>query len=481
MVKYLFGLILSLLFASSIKAQESSYNVKIDSVNSLLSNSENSNFTYQERLNFAELASQLAEEIAIDSLILKCDLNLSYAYLNVDDYVSFKRNSYKNLNLATKLKDTLTLARANNNLGWYYHEDIKYDSAYNYYYRAVNFYNKLGLYRNEGEVLLNMGNIQQSVKDYVGSEANAVRAIQLIQSLPETENNLDTLWSLHNLIGLISLDLGLFDKSIEYHRKGLEYSNRMTENYIYDLYTSVNIALVYAEMNDYDEAIKIYEELLKDPRLYKEETEIYAYVLNNLAYVRFKNKDKDAIELREMFHEAIRVSDSLFDEERIMAISNNYAEFLESVNQKDSAYYYANKAYELGESSMSNDIVLESLSIMSKVSEGNNGAQFLNKYIKLSDSLISNERSFRNKFARIEFETDQIIAENQQISRERLIFLLSSVGLLVTLILLYVIITQRIKNKQLEFNKVQQEANEEIYNLMLAQQDKIDEAFSNNS
>jgi len=93
----------------------------------------------------------------------------------------------------------------------------------------------------------------------------------------------------------------------------------------------------------------------------------------------------------------------------------------------------------------------------------------------LSDSLLRNERQARDKFTRIEFETDQIIAEKEQISKERLIFLLSSIGLLIAAILIYIIISQRAKNKQLRFNQLQQEANEEIYNLMLAQQNKIEE------
>jgi signal transduction histidine kinase len=42
--------------------------------------------------------------------------------------------------------------------------------------------------------------------------------------------------------------------------------------------------------------------------------------------------------------------------------------------------------------------------------------------------------------------------------------------------LLYIIITQRAKNKELKFEREQQETNEEIYNLMLSQQDKVDEA-----
>lgn len=47
---------------------------------------------------------------------------------------------------------------------------------------------------------------------------------------------------------------------------------------------------------------------------------------------------------------------------------------------------------------------------------------------------------------------------------------------MVTSILIYIIIAQRNKNKALRFAQVQQATNEEIYNLMLSQQEKIDSA-----
>ena len=54
--------------------------------------------------------------------------------------------------------------------------------------------------------------------------------------------------------------------------------------------------------------------------------------------------------------------------------------------------------------------------------------------------------------------------------------LISFSRLLISALLIYIIITQRSKNKELRFVQKQQEANEEIYNLMLSQQEKIEEA-----
>ena len=176
-----------------------------------------------------------------------------------------------------------------------------------------------------------------------------------------------------------------------------------------------------------------------------------------------------------MFKRAYKIADSIDDSIMMMSSSSNMAEFYFSNSEKDSAFFYAEKAYKISKETNSNDFVSKTLLLMSKIKEGDEGKKYLYEQIKLNDSLLNKERNIRNKFARIEFETDQIEAENKQISRERLIFLLSSIGLLITLILLYIIISQRSKNRKLKFVHQQQEANEEIYNLMLAQQDKIDE------
>lgn len=100
-------------------------------------------------------------------------------------------------------------------------------------------------------------------------------------------------------------------------------------------------------------------------------------------------------------------------------------------------------------------------------------------YIKLNDSLQKQERATRNKLARIEFETDEIISEKETLSNQRKIILIMSLFIISFGFLLYIILYQRSKHKELVFNQQQQEANEEIYMLMLNNQEDIDEVRSN--
>ena len=107
------------------------------------------------------------------------------------------------------------------------------------------------------------------------------------------------------------------------------------------------------------------------------------------------------------------------------------------------------------------------------------GLSYARDYIKLNDSLQKQERATRNKLARIEFETDEIISEKETLSNQRKIILIMSLLIISFGFLLYIILYQRSKHKELVFNQQQQESNEEIYRLMLNNQEDIDEVRSN--
>src|SRR5690606_34538903 len=163
-----------------------------------------------------------------------------------------------------------------------------------------------------------------------------------------------------------------------------------------------------------------------------------------------------------MFSEAYKISDSLQDHYSIMSVSLNASEFYNNQKNKDSALFFVNRAYNIGRETSTNDVILKSILLKAKIEEESKAKIYVLEYVVLSDSLQNKERNIRNKFARIEFETDQIVERNKQMAKERLWLLFLSIGLMLTLLLLYIIVSQRNKNKELKFSQQQQEANEEI-------------------
>lgn len=448
-----------------------------DSINKYRTLSSNEDFDINQRLKFAKEAVNLSFKTEVDSTILLSNRHLSFIYLLMDNYDPFKEINYKSLKLATKLKDTNSLAAVNNNLGYYHVQDAKTDSAYFYYSKALKYFIHLKKLEDEYKVLLNIADIQETEKDYVGSEENAIKAIKIVNSFPKTEHHLDNLWTLNNLIGIISLKLKSYDRAIEYHNKALDYSDEMRYGYYNRLYSTNNLAEVYKAKGDIDKSIELYTKVVSQKDSYiEDDPSFYAIALANLAYTKSLKKENNLANIKTMFYEAKNISDTLDDRLAKTGISIDLARFYNSLKEKDSALFYAERSRKLSKETSNNELLLKSLFILSDLKDGDQGKRHLKRYIKLNDSLLNVERNARNKFARIKYGTDQIEAKNKEISRKNIILIGTLIGLFVTGILVYIILSQRAKNKQLKLVQAQQEANEEIYNLMLGQQDKVDEA-----
>lgn len=467
---------ISSLCIASLSAQEREINDFTDSLNYYRTQAENDKLDLDIRIDNVKKAIVFAKLSKQDTSLLKTKRLLTTLYLQDFAVDSLFTLNHENLKLAKKLNDSVALGYINNVLGWYHGYKGRSDSSYYYYYNASKYFESQNLKQAAAEAFYLMADIQFEERDYIGSENTAINAIKLYEKMPQSELTLDYLWALYNLIAISADELKLFDKAIEYHVKALSFSDKMDDNYLYTLYSNSNIALIYKELKQYDKALKIYQDLFENVDILKQEPNNYALILGDYALLKHLIGDYPVTEIKGMLYEAYKISDSIQNDASIMSVALNASEIYLDEKRLDSALYFSNIAYELGKKTSTNDVVLNALKLKSKIENNDNAVNYLYEYIILSDSLVNKERAIRNKFARIELETDQLELKNQQITRERMWLLILSGGLLITLVLLYVIISQRAKNKELQLVQQQQEANEEIYNLMLSQQDKIEEA-----
>lgn len=471
-----------LLFFLSFKAYAQSYDNKSlnDSIFKLIELSKNPDYTLDEKLSFAEQSSQLALNTKNDSIILLSNRALTSIYFNLEDYDKYKYFNEKNVELSRRLNDTLTMAKSLHNIAQYYYIESSNDSAYFYYSKALKLYDRLGEQQRKATVLLSIADIQETERDYISSEENAVKALKIYLDLPQSEVNLDSQWILNNLLGIISLKLKNYDKSLEYHDKALEISELMENGGYNGLLSINNIAFVYQKKEDFNKALELYSDLKERKGEYDDyDPTFYPLVIDNIAYTKLLAGHEDYDTIKAMFDSAYKISDSLDDDITKLAVSIDLTKFYVKQEDKDLASLYGEKSYDLAKKLSSNDILLESMLLLSKLKTGEEGRNYLYEHIRLSDSLLNVERNVRNKFARIELETEELEAENERISQQKIWLGALSASLLLALALVYVVVTQRAKNKELRFVQDQQKANEEIYNLMLSQQDKVDEARAN--
>lgn len=463
---------LLLLFSSCNKNQENSLvqsKGARDSINSYIKLSEKRDRTPIDRINYAEQALKKSEQSSIDSLYVKAGFNLARIYWSYDDYNKFKEVSQMVRSYSLKEKDSFGIGKSNSYLGNYYMLKGKNDSAYYHFYEATKMLRQIGEERELADALLNMGIIQKNEKDFIVGEITSVEAIPIYSTLKDYEQ----LSSVYNNLGIISNELERYDKAIEYHGKSLDYSIKSGIDDKSQITSLNNLGVVYEGQEEYGKAIEYYRKALSFTSLSNKYPKLHAMLLDNLAHARFLSGDK--MNLPDSYFIPLKIRDSI--EDTVGKIVNNVhiAEYFLAEKDTVAAKEYVTTALTLAETNKSYGDMLTPLSLLSDIDKGKDGLLAAKKYIKISDSLKNAERKIRNQFARIRFETDEIEQKNKEISKQKDLFIAISAVLLMFGIFIYIIRKQQEKNKELKFSKAQQEKNEEIYNLMLSQQRKLEE------
>ncbi len=484
MNKYCLYIICFLSFFN-INAQNDDFDIILDSIQRLRKLSKNESLDLDTRLSHAKLASELSYKTKMDSIILLSNERIAYINLLKNNYGGSIKLNHKNLKLAHKINDSLTEAHINSQLA-YCHSFLgrENDSAYYYYYKSFDLYKKLNEIENAVWMLNNISSIQNDERDYVASEITSIKAIKLSKWLPQNNEKYVILFSLYNIIGLNSKHQKSYNKAIEYYEKAILINNKLSDDYERNgftnknknyLYVKINLAEAYKEKGNYKKALIVHEELLKYKDLFIKDSLSYAAIVNNKAHTLFLDKNSNTKYIKSLFSQAYKISDSLNASYEITAIGNDMAEFYHAINKKDSALILSKRSYEIGKDIKNYSEVSRALLMLSKLEKGEAGKQYLYAHIKLNDSLLDVERASRNKFARIQYETDTYIDETKRLTTQNILIIV--IGLIVVLIFILILIIriQITKNKILSFESEQQKANEEIYTLMLRQQAKVEE------
>ncbi len=453
--------------------QNSSFQKTIDSIKTLrhLASKETDLNT---RLEYAERAANLSLKTNVDSTLLKSNEILSKLYWETNKNEAYRDINKQNIALAVKIKDSSALGQAHLNLGEYYRKRSKYgDSAFNYYHKAEKIYQNLALKFQRCEALFGMAVIQCFEKDYIQSEVTSFNALNLLESLNQS-NDIKKLKSfIYNNLGLVYGQLYLFEDSINYYSKSIKLKKKLKGNFEKNISNSINnLGFLYKEIGKYDLAIDNFKKILQNCYIKKVHKSIYLMSLENYAHTLFLSGDFD--QLPQLYHKVLKIADTSNVVYETITAHQHLAEYYHYFKQKDSAKHYAYKALEISKNYY-NDDILKSLKVLSKVEDDSIAVKHYADYIKLNDSIQKNERLTRNKFARIQFETDNYIEKTKKLSSQNVLISIIIAIIVFVLVLLYIVRIQIGKNQKLVFANKQQKANEQIYTLIMNQQAKVEE------
>mgnify|MGYP002629395653 CR=1 FL=1 len=467
--KVLLLIIFTLVIACKKESPIINNNSLYKNISDLIKDSKNSFKSDSLRNVYLIEAVNKIQELDNDSLKTRLLIKVAYSNLRLRNWDNYKTNSFDILNRCISLKDTVNLSRAQAYLGYYYQSNYTPDSAYYFYNKALKSYSLINNELEKGKMLLSMSTIQESVKDYTGSEINAIKAISsLINS-----KDYRSLYLAYNTLGAVQSKMKNYYLAIDSHNIAIKYLKKQDANNFLGAISFNNIGWIYNEMNEYQKAIIYFKKALKTKNLLVTNPETYAMVIDNLAYSKFKLGDET--ELPKLFYKALKIRDSLKIYDGIVESSLHLSGYFLSKNDSVKAFNFAQNAEKNAVKSNYNEGLLESYLQLSKLEPGEKGKTYLNKYIKLSDSLQQKEREIREKFTRIAYETGEIEKVNVVVTKKNglLTILILVGGALFTMIFIY--IRQRSKNKELIFNQKQEEANTEIYNLMISEKTKFQE------
>lgn len=442
----------------------------VDSLATYLSLANDVNLPYDYKKKYTEKAFNIVVNQKDDSLNKVNLFKVANRYYNMGDWESYKNVSNIILERVEKTQDSANMAKAHTYLGDYYSFGGVSDSAFLNYYEAEKLYRNLKDEYNLAKTLLSKASLQFNEGGFFDCEITVFKALQVLK---QKKNYNDLFYNAYNLLGVLYNEREECNKALEFHNKALiALENKdKSSDFILKAASLNNIGFVYLNMDDYNRAKFFFQSGLAQRNLFKDNAGLYAMLLDNLAYAKFKSKNFE--NLPDQFYKALKIRDSLKLSSGIVLSKVHLSEFFAYKKDTLRAVQYSKQALLLSRRSNRFKNTLEVLKQVALVDPANANL-YSKEYIRINEKMQKNERNMGEKFSRIEFETDEVKDENALLNTKykSLIYGFSVFGLIV--MFLYIYNLQKTKNRELLFKQQQQIANEDIYNLMISQQNAIE-------
>ena len=465
-------LLLFLFFLGCTKKSnlESNTSSPEDSLPIYLSLANDINLSYDFKQKYAQKAFSIVVNKKNDSVSRVNLFKIANRYYNMNDLKSYKVISQLVLDRAILAKDSVNIAKAYTYLGDYYGGKVISDSAFRNYFKAQKIYLRINDQYNLAKTLISKASLQYNEADFFGSEISVFKALEILKNQKKVN---DQLYECYNLLGILYNEREEYTKALEFQNKALNTLNDKSIPLDFQLKaTSLNnIGFIYLRLKNFKQAIFYFEKGLKEENLFQEKTVLYAMLLDNLAYSKLKSKRSDG--LPDQFYRSLKIRDSLGLKMAMISSQIHLSEYFAEKKDTFRAIQFSKQALLISRSSDKLNNTLQALKQIAVV-DPKNASKYSKEYILLNDKMLKAERNMGEKFSRIEYETNEIKDQNSNLQEKNktLVYVFSICTLLG--LFFYVYKTQQARNRELLFKQQQQVANEDIYNLMISQQNEIE-------
>ncbi len=447
----------------------------------------NLNSSYQIDTDYFEIIDSLKyyyyrlDDIQNDSVRLRNKFKIinSLVFLNADSlekkFVILVKKD------AVSAGNRYNIARAYNYLGDCYLKKFVLDSA------LINLKKSEKLFIREKDSIYlsytygSIANVYSYINDYNKALEYNFKALRQTKLFNKKEPLYYALSSIFKTLG----KLKNISKAYEYYNKALnvleQNKKEFKHNYTSFLAQTHNfMGSVYIQAEDYDKAQKLFQKALAVPDIQQVFPSLYAALLDNLVYAQYKAGNTTTAQ--EDLEYALRLKDSLGKSAIAIQTRLRLAEVLYAQKDLAQSYQYAQEAFNDAQTHNIVEEQLDALQWLAKTAPQKQD-QYFQAYINLKDSLINAERIQRNKFARIEYETQELEKqnalaqlENEKLFRQNIITYASAAILVLVLSLLYINYRRKAQKKLALSEQRERQTQEEIMDMMLHQEQSLAQA-----
>jgi signal transduction histidine kinase/tetratricopeptide (TPR) repeat protein len=472
-LRYLFInlLILSVFFGCTKKDEKNNHiSSSKDSLSKYFTSANDLSISRSNRLEFAKKAYDIVINNENDSLNRVNLFRVANRFYNINDFKNYRNTVFMVLEKSEIANDSLSKAKAYTYLGDYYVSQSIQDSAFLYYNKGEKTYKYLEDKLNQGKILINKASLQFQIGDFSETEKIVFSSLRVIKG----EKRINSIYyDAYNLLGMTYCEQGEFENGIIYHNKALAVidDNIIPEEYQTRATSYNNMGLIYLNAKKYELAKTYFKKGLVQKNLSIQKPYVYALLLDNLGYAKFKLNESKG--LPDLFYQSLKFKDSLKLTNGVFVNKIHLSEYFASKRNNIKAIQYSKEALLLARNTNVPRDVLAALKQLSII-EPKNAAFYNKEYIQINENLQKAERSMGDKFSRIEYETDAIKDQNStlELQNRNLVYAFSILTILGLFI--YIVKAQKTKNRELLYKQQQQKANEDIYNLMISEQNTIE-------
>ena len=380
---------------------------KVNILNNLSNKTKRINYT--ESLEFADKALELANEIDFENGVMKAYTNIGFCNYILGDNSAALEHFNKALRLADELNDMPQKVIIYNYCLLLYKNIESYDKAAEYAFKALEIAEEIDFDAGVSALYINIGLMYLNQLNYQKSEKYFLQALEIAEKI----NHQKKIAIININLGSICFDKKEYEVALDYFYKAMD---------------------TYQKFESYTQILGINSRIGDVLLMQHKEGQALIYYLKSLS-------------LAEKLNDSILISKTC----------NKLAFCFNKLNAKDSAYNYANRAYDISLKFRNISNTSESSFLLYKLNYENGkykeACDYLEINKQMNDSLHSKE-----KFATLNnLDAQYVLVKHEKkiklIELEKSILKLKGVFIISLILLISVIIIQRLNKRRLKNKK----------------------------